>query len=220
MSIRTAAAFLKRTHTRGLFLLVILLLTLPLIIFLFQRLAAYRQLPPDGQGLYESCPPSRGQTCLDRLKQMASGGFTLVVNYDQMHANASQEIAYADQANVFGMKVIWNFSQHAWWDGTNLLSYFPAIAATCKCSDNTGFTKYFVNLVKNLPGTWGYYVGDEISPSDHAAAQALSDLVHRIDPRHPRLFVSCSQCDHGERLKPPYVASLIPMADMADVVGT
>lgn len=210
MRIRTTVSRLNRSYIPGLFLLVILLLTFPLIVFLFQHLAAYRQLPPDGQGLYEGCPPSRGQMCLDRLKQMASGGFTLVVNYDQMSANASQEIAYADQANVLGMKVIWNFSQHAWWDGTNLVSYFPALTATCNCSDNTGFTKYFVNLVKNLPGTWGYYVGDEISTSVHTQWKAFADLIKQTDPGHPRLLVLGSTS--------AYTNTNFPMfADGADV---
>src|SRR5215472_15002955 len=112
---------------------------------------------PEVQGLYESCEPDRGPFCLDRLKQMASAGFTLVVNYEQLYGTAEQELAYANQARSLGMKVIWNMSDPAFWNGTDLLSYYSDLAATCACLDNKGFIRYYVSLVKDLPATWGYY---------------------------------------------------------------
>jgi hypothetical protein len=59
-----------------------------------------------------------------------------------------------------------------------------------------------------------------VSPRDHAKLKVFTSLVKQIDPNHPRLFVSYSQCDQDAKLNPPYVASLIPMVDTADVVGT
>lgn len=171
------------------------------------------------QGVYESCAPSSGQMCLDRLQQIARGGFRLVINYSQMGGSASQELAYARQANNLGMKVIWNLSEHVWWNGTDLLNYFPGLAATCDCSDNQSFIRYFITLIKDLPGTWGYYVGDEVGPMDHDAVKAFADLVHEIDTHHPRLFISCAQCDRNAS-EHPYIASLLPMADVADVLGS
>lgn len=175
--------------------------------------------PLDGYGLYESCTPERGSFCLDRLKQMATGGFKLVLNYDQLAGDAEEQLAYAQQANVLGMKIIWAINDPAVWDGTNLIKYYTSLAATCDCSDNTSFIRYVVSLVKNLPATWGYYVGDEVLPSHHAELKAFSDLVKQVDPEHPRLFISCSQCDHDNKQNPSYVTSLTPMTDTADVVG-
>jgi len=206
----------------GLIVLIVLFaLILRAYSFLSQgdyRQEVNSQLPPDGQGLYESCAPQDGSRCLDRLKQMAAGGFTLVLNYDQLNGTAEQQLAYAKRAYSLGMRVIWAMSDPAFWNGTDLISHYSDLAATCNCSDNNGFIRYFVRLVKDLPATWGYYVGDEVAPGNHAKLKMVTDLVKQTDPHHPRLFVSCSQCDHDANLS--YVASLIPMVDTTDVVGT
>ena len=115
------------------------------------------------------------------------------------------------------MKVIFAMNNPALRDGTNLRNWYASLGVSCNCNDNVGFIEYVVKLVKNHPALWGYYIGDEVNPANHTALKAFSDLVHRTDPVHPRLFVSCSQCAHTY---PPYVASLIPMTDSADVVAT
>lgn len=169
-------------------------------------------LLPKIQGLYESCSPSRGANCLDRLEQMASAGFTLVVNYDQLYGSAKQQLAYARQADSLGMKVIWGMSDPAFWNGTDLLSYYGDLAATCACSDNNGFIQYVVSLVKKLPATWGYYVGDEVKRQEHDKMQAFADLIKQLDPSHPRLFVS------GEDTS-TMGSNLLPFVDTAEVIG-
>ncbi len=89
-----------------LILTIVEFVVLSIIVSLFPAcsLAGHRSptpkvptLLPKIQGLYESCSPSRGANCLDRLKQMASAGFTLVVNYDQLYGSAEQQLAYARQ---------------------------------------------------------------------------------------------------------------------------
>jgi len=167
---------------------------------------------PGIQGLYESCEPDRGSFCLDRLKQMASAGFTLVVNYEQLYGTAEQELAYANQARSLGMKVIWNMSDPAFWNGTDLLSYYSDLAATCACSDNKGFIRYCVSLVKDLPATWGYYVGDEVKRSDYAKMKKFADFVRQLDPSHPRLIIA------GEN-PPTMGANLKTLVDTAEFIG-
>lgn len=199
--------------------LVLLVLVLPLTIFLAkqQQTRQYVEassiiLPPDGQGLYDACLPSDA-TCLSHLDQMASAGFKLVVNYSQLYASDNDQIAYANHAASLGMKVIWAMNDPAFWNGTSLKNNYTALAATCNCSDNAGFTAYFVNLVKNLPGTWGYYVGDEVDPSNSTAVKVFTDLVKQTDPNHPRLFITdpsfASQTD----------SMISPFANTADVLG-
>lgn len=176
--------------------------------------------PTDGYGVYESCEPSQGDPCLERLKQIADGGFKLVLNYDSVAGSAPQLLTYAKQAEAVGLKLIWAINAPRFWNGsTDLRHYYPALAATCDCSNNMGFLRYFINLIKNHAGTWGYYIGDEVEPSDHVKLKAFSDLVHRFDPDHPRLFIACGACSAYANVSPPYVASLLPMVDTADVVG-
>ena len=166
-------------------------------------------LPP--QGLYEGCAPHRNASrCLDRLKMMAAAGFKLVLNYDQLYGTSDQQLAYAEQAHSLGMKVIWDMSYPVFWNGTNLLSYYKELAATCNCSDNRGFIRYVVNLVRDLPATWGYYVGDELPRADHAKVKPFSDLVHQLDPSHPRLYVGIGS---------PNGSNLDPFVDIAEVIG-
>src|SRR5579883_10363 len=106
------------------------------------------------QGLYESCSPSKGEICLNRLEQMAAAGFTVVINYNQLDATAAQELAYAQKAHELGMKIIWDMDDPVFRNAGNILRQYQTLAATCNCSDDAGFIRYYVNLVKNLPATW------------------------------------------------------------------
>jgi hypothetical protein len=144
---------------------------------------------------------------------MAAAGFTLVLNYSQNSGTAEQVLRYLDTAHALGMKVIWAMNNSAFWDGHDLRTLYPELAATCACSDNTGFIAYVVNLVKDSPGLWGYYVGDELHPSAHASWIGFSELVHRLDPSHPRLVVGATQqCGYGN-------SQLASFADGAEVLG-
>jgi hypothetical protein len=168
---------------------------------------------PEGQGLFESCNLLVDTQCIDRLKQMAAAGFKLVLNYDQLEATSGQEIEYAEQAHLLGMKVIWAMNDPAFWNGTNLLTTYQNLAYTCSCSDNAGFIHYFVNLVKNLPATWGYYVGDEVAQRDYDKMKAYADLIKQLDPSHPRLIASGEDSTSlGSNIK--------PFIDTADVLGS
>jgi hypothetical protein len=225
--------FLKRLEGRfwsltpllrfTIIILLFIIFALPVIlitpaIFTQQHILQHRPvdpiLPPDGQGLYENCAPlNTERACLNHLRQMAAGGFKLVVNYSQFYGTADEEVAYATEANTLGMKVIWGMSDPAFWNGTNLRSYFSNLASSCKCRNNTGFIRYVVGLVKDLPGTWGYYIGDEVDLSNHERVKAFSDLVRQVDPTHPRLFIGAAEV-------PSVVAPRIaPFLDTADVLG-
>ena len=197
--------------------IIVLLLVVLTIVGLLQRLIPSEVFPipvlyPRIQGLYESCSPSRGDLCLDRLKQMAATGFKLVINYDQFSGTVQQEIAYAKQAQALGMKVIWAMNDPVFWNGTDLLSNYNDFASGCECSDNQGFIRFFLGLAKVQPATWGYYIGDEVQKQDHARVKAFADIVKQLDPTHPRLFVS------GEDVS-TMGANLIPFVDTADVIG-
>ena len=144
----------------------------------------------DGYGIYESCSPKNAAMCLSHLNDMAAAGFKLVINYDELYGDASFQKAYLDRAQSVGMKVIITLKNPRFYNGKGLRSEFPALAQTCNCTDNNGFIQYVVNLVKNHPAVWGYYIGDEVDPSHHDTMKsALADVVHQLDPTHPRLFI-------------------------------
>ena len=165
------------------------------------------------QGLYESCSPSKGEICLNRLEQMAAAGFTVVINYNQLDATAAQELAYAQKAHELGMKIIWDMDDPVFRNAGNILRQYQTLAATCNCSDDAGFIRYYVNLVKNLPATWGYYIGDEVQSSDQPRLKAFSDYVRGLDPSHPRLIVQGAISAQSAQ------DNLTPFVSSADVLG-
>ena len=167
-------------------------------------------LPP--QGLYEYCAPQKGsQKCLARLRRIADGGFRVVVNYEQLHSTRAQLLAYARTADRLGVKVVWPLKESVWWaDGGDPTRAHPALARGCGCRDRAAFTRWFVRLVRDLPATWGYYVGDETDPSAALAVRQFSAQIRGLDPRHPRLFIA--QGANPRR-------DLAPFGPAADVIG-
>ena len=147
--------------------------------------------PTDGQGLYESCPLRSVASCLSHLDQMAAVGFKLVMNYAGLRGHASDLLTYANHARSVGMRVIWSLQDLRIWNGSDFSAVYPELTADSGCAhtDDVCLTTYVVNLVKGLPGTWGYYVGDEVNPSLHNLLKVHTDLIHQLDPNHPRLFV-------------------------------
>jgi hypothetical protein len=170
--------------------------------------------PSEGYGIFESCDQPM-ETCLSHLNDIAAAGFKLVINYDMLYGDINFQEAYFNRAQSLGMKVILPLSNSAFYDGTDLNTVFPKIAAACNCNDNNGFIKYLVNLVKNQPALWGYYIGDELYPSDHNAMKSkLADIVRQQDPNHPRLFID-------EPARPVSVwRGNSPFFDTAEVIGT
>src|SRR5947209_3385548 len=68
---------------------------------------ALAALPP--QGIYEGCEPGT-RDCLNRLKTLAHAGFQLVLNYSSVAGSAAEILAYANQAQAAGIKIIWSLS--------------------------------------------------------------------------------------------------------------
>lgn len=170
---------------------------------------------PIPQGLFEDCAGDDGQArCIDRLHAMSAGGFSLTVNYSQFYGSAADQLDDASTASALGMRIIWNFSEPAFYDGTDLRAHFPSLAKTCDCSDNAGFLKYVVGFVRTLPATWGYYVADEAPVRARARVKALIETIVRLDPEHPKLIVAIG--DQSPTLQRSY---LEPFASLADVLG-
>ncbi|HLZ58522.1 MAG TPA: hypothetical protein VKR06_16410 [Ktedonosporobacter sp.] len=169
-------------------------------------------LYPATQGLYESCSPFDGDICLNHLKTIAAAGFTLVVNYNQLYGTEAQELAYAKEAHSLGIQIIWDMSEPIFWNGNDVRAEYKDLAATCSCSDNSAFIAYVINLVKRLPATWGYYIGDEAPAENHDSLKAFADAVRQLDPGHPRLYIA------GENAS-TMGANVKPFVDSAEVVG-
>jgi hypothetical protein len=169
-------------------------------------------LPP--QGVYEQCAPAE-QDCGARLKQIADAGFQYVLNYTAWYGSAEQVREYADEAQAVGLKVIWPLNDHAWRDGTNLRSYYRYLGPDCPCSTNAQFKQWALGLVKDHPATWGFYVGDELSPTPQnvSQAKALANEVKAIAPDKPTLYVTIPN-DNGV-----LTSQLEPFEQTADYVG-
>jgi hypothetical protein len=169
-------------------------------------------LPP--QGVYEQCAPAT-QDCGARLQTIADAGFQYVLNYTAWYGSAEQVRQYADEAQAAGIKLIWPLNDHAWRDGTDLRSYYRYLGPDCHCSTNAQFKQWALGLVKDHPATWGFYVGDELSPTSQNIAQtkSLANEVKSIAPNKPTLYVTIPN-DNGV-----LTSQLEPFEQTADYVG-
>jgi hypothetical protein len=179
---------------------------------LFSPAPAKAALPP--QGMYEQCAPAT-QDCGARLQTIADAGFKYVLNYTAWYGSADQVRQYADEAQAAGIKLIWPLNDHAWRDGTNLRSYYRYLGPDCPCSSNADFVQWALGLVKDHPATWGFYVGDELSPTSQNISQtkALASEVKSIAPDKPTMYVTIPN-DNGV-----LTSQLEPFEESADYVG-
>jgi hypothetical protein len=169
-------------------------------------------LPP--QGLYEECAPSNGAQCASELHQIGSAGFRLALNYTAWYGSAADLHAYAAEAQAAGVQLIWPLNYAGWRDpgsADTLPAEYPALASSCGCDNNATFLQYVVGLVRSLPATWGFYIGDELNPSTVPQVAALAAQLRALDPIHPLLYVGQSF--------PSLANNLQPFASSADVIG-
>ncbi|HWH44927.1 MAG TPA: hypothetical protein VNT32_09365 [Thermoleophilaceae bacterium] len=168
-------------------------------------------LPP--QGLYESCAPRGGSDlCPSRLRKIASGGFTRVLNYGAWGGDLRGLEEYIAEAERLGIQLIWPLNHPDWRNGGDLIRRYPGLAADCGCSDRTGFIQFVTSVVRHRGATWGWYIGDEVPLDQVEAVRALSALIRGLDPAHPQLYIAHE--NSGTRGR-----NLEPFAGLADLVG-
>jgi hypothetical protein len=150
--------------------------------------AIYQDCNLDGQG----CSGPSGSTAIGQLDKIADANFSVVLNYSVFWGTEEELLAYAAHANSRHVKIMWafndpDFAKYSDKPGKYLIKDYAEIAATCGCSTNQGFLEYLVNLVKDLPATYGYSIGDEPTPGTASNVQNLYNLVRAIDSRHPQM---------------------------------
>jgi hypothetical protein len=116
----------------------------------------------------------------------------VVLNYSVLWGTEAEVLAYAARANSDHVKIMWAFNDPAFAyysgkSGQYLIKDYSQIAATCGCSTNLGFLQYLVNLVKDLPATYGYSIGDEPTLNTTANVQNLYNIIQAADPNHPQM---------------------------------
>jgi hypothetical protein len=150
--------------------------------------AIYQDCNLDGQG----CSGAAGDTATGQLDKIAAANFSVVLNYSVFWGTEGELRAYAAHANSRRVKIMWafndpDFAKYSAKPGKYLINDYGEIAATCGCSTNKGFLEYLVNLVKDLPATYGYSIGDEPAPGTASNVQNLDDIIRSVDSRHPQM---------------------------------
>ena len=164
------------------------------------------------QGVYEYCAPAASPDgCTARLRQIAAGGFKVVLNYAVFQADKGQLQRYMQVAAGLRLKLIWPVNDRPWWGPGSLADAYPALGQHCSCAAGDEFVRYVVGLVSRSPATWGYYVADELAPLDAPAVAAFAHRLRAYDPTHPTLAVAAGD-DTVAQLLSPY-------ATAADVLG-
>jgi hypothetical protein len=143
-------------------------------------------------GIYDACSYTDPKqtplpNCDDRLAVLHGGGFQVVLNYWSNMMSIEDNLRYADHAAALGMQVIWNLSAYR--------------------GETIGPKLDLVSATMNHPGTWGYYIGDEVKPEDRWQVAQLSGAVRSMT-RRPLLYVSR-----------PSRSQMKPFRKLADYVG-
>jgi hypothetical protein len=162
--------------------------------------AAQELSPP--QGVYEGCAPGDGvRRCAARIERIAGAGFTHVLNYSAWYGTAAEVRSYASAARKTGVKLIWPLNHPAWTGSGRLRKAYARLAPGCRCRGNRAFLAYAIGLVRRLPATWGFYVGDEELPELAPRVERLSLALRRLAPGRPQLYIARP----GRTLLAPFV---------------
>ncbi|MFZ0734120.1 MAG: hypothetical protein WAM79_17495 [Candidatus Sulfotelmatobacter sp.] len=150
--------------------------------------AIYQDCNLDGQ----SCSGPAGDTATSQLDKIGAANFSVVLNYSVFWGTESEVRAYAANANARHLKIMWtfndpDFAKYSGKSGKYLIDDYGEMSATCGCSTNKGFLQYLVKLVKDLPATYGYSIGDEPAPDTASNVQNLYNIIRALDSKHPQM---------------------------------
>jgi hypothetical protein len=168
-------------------------------------------LPTDGFGLYESTVP----TTTSRFSSMVAGGFKLVMNYSLLYGHIGDIQNYINTAASMGLKVIVYLADVVIWrDNTYSTTYTALYADSGNAPTGIAFAQYIIDNTKNLAGVWGWYVGDEVAPADHATFKTYCDAIRtRDDTGKPRMFVQDGHTTYS------VASGTSTFGDCAEVIG-
>lgn len=164
--------------------------------------------PRDGYGIYESCDPHFAILCYDRLNYIAAGGFSEIMDYSAFSSDTTiyDVMAYATYANLIGMKIIWPVDDFIYSDNnaTDALSQYPTLVQSINssglCSHPVNSNYWLVACVTiittNHPGTWGYYIGDELPAGDEPKVRHVVDAILDWNKNALRLFMAADTDGH------------------------
>src|SRR6266704_653727 len=157
--------------------------------------------PTDGHCIYDYFVLSNPATYKPRLDKFAAGGFKLVMQYYLIYDTTAHMIDYINYAASLGMKVIIALDRTFLWNPAAIQANIPIMyGESGNKSTDALFTPYVVNQVKNLSGTWGYYVGDEVIFSDKAAFQTHIGVITGADNTKPTLQIQSDLANSVHRL--------------------
>ncbi len=150
--------------------------------------AIYQDCNLDGQ----SCSGPAGDTAISQLDKIAAANFSGVLNYSVFWGTKEELLAYAAHAHARHLKIMWtfndpDFAKYSDKSGKYLIHDYSEISASCGCSTNRGFLGYLVNLVKDLPATYGYSIADEPMPDTAANVHNLYNIIRALDSKHPQM---------------------------------
>jgi hypothetical protein len=163
-------------------------------------------LPP--QGIYEGCAPAAElRACVARLTTIRSAGFQYVLNYSAWYGSPAEIQDYADAAVALDLQLIWPLNHPAWRGSGSLDATYTDLSEAEDLS-NSELIGQAIDMVRGHPATWGFYVGDEVSPTEADRVAWLSATVRQLAPNRPQLYVAR-----------PDAALLKPFLPLIDIAG-
>jgi hypothetical protein len=167
-------------------------------------------LPP--QGLYNSCEIDTALSmCETRDEQMASGGFTLEINYIGLMAHktgANSLATWLTYDASIGLRQVLNV-KNAIKDadplnGTLLVTSYATLATDCGASNNAQLISCVASVAGTSPAFYGWYIYDEpgcpdqhtgycrgsLAGGNYANIATLAAYIASVDPLHPIIGIN------------------------------
>jgi hypothetical protein len=139
---------------------------------------------------------------------MQRAGFRRVLNYSSWYSSSQNIVEYADAAQELDMKLIWPLNHEAWRNPSGLAQTYSQLGKEWGNPANDEFITKAIDLVKDHPATWGFYIGDEVPRQELNQVENLSSTVRSLAPSSQQLYIGR-----------PGARALKPFVDTASTIG-
>ena len=135
--------------------------------------------PIDGFGIYVDVHADGGTSqWTGKLPIIRDGGFNIIIVTGGLFGTAAQLNTLISYASGIGLKTVVMLNDPAIWKTSTYNTAYPAMYADSgNAATGVLFAEYIINQTKTTSGLYGYYLAQEVQPSDAATWQGYASAL-------------------------------------------